>query len=1433
MDNKSLSFKGKENYINNRKLSANTSNGKQSLISIDSQHNLSTVGLRSFDNQFLNYIQFKVKQYELHPFRRPNLKIINEDVKYKLFEMNKKTTFENDNFVSLSLNQSSFGLKKDKDIINNEKKEGKLEEKKEVKKEEKHEKGNNNNQDKNYTRRNNIFRDVIKKERIMEKQRKKNKNKKYLKLLNNRKLKRARNLYDSNDDDESENENEDFYVINPETNIIIAFDLLKIIFFLYYFIVTTIYLCQDNCFCKLNNKINLSDVLLVINDLLFITDLILSFFRAYYNFEYKLIKSKSLISKNYLQNGFFLDLLSSIPILSVNKYICLKDKNYSYCFRYEMPGIFIFLKLCSLLKTLKLRIIFKKQNKNQAIEKFIDLFSENYHIEKYIKIIIYSLVYIAILHCFVCIHIFLGNNSYSNWLIQTKTGDESFPHIYIKSIYFMITTLTTVGYGDIVSQSMIERIFQIIILVLGSIFYPFIVSSVGNIVKKDSNAKIKLANNFSMLEKFRKDYPNITFNLYNNIHNYFEKKNHSIEKYDINSFIGNLPFSLKNNILFTMYQTYILNFKFFKNNNNSVFIAEVLSNFIPSISKKNEFLIYEGEMLEEIIFIKDGKLAFNAAVNIEDPSTSINKYFLDKFAPFTNEAEKKLILENINNKSNFSFIGDITYDRAKNKLNNAVKTVTNRLIFDDKNQFQINSNLNEKNVNNEFDPQEGTINNEEGNYHYLKIVDIRKNEHFGCVFMTMKKPCPLSLQVKSKIVELFLLKKDKALNVSRNYPNIWRKLYSKEFHNLIAIKKKTFTILKKYIGKNELLMDNHIKDMMTTNSIPVNNLNFCKISSLNKKSSKKWEYSEIKENVIRNNSLNYHYDRKNNKISALRENTKMKVRKKIELKGSHFLPHQKFRVSNSSQTHNINYCPTPQFKTDNNNKINCFSGYSNSKNIEISNQNNSKHKQKSKREKLKNLKSFLINSKNYFTNGYEVKKNISFKENDNNNNHLTKKCSTKKNILKNKSSYDNIFNKINSKKENDNQDDTNIKKTEFDSNLNKEKNNKNENSERILKDLKDICDKETNFSFCSINKENNYNIDSLSIDNNSSFEILSSYSNINKISKGKYIKDIYFQKKLKLLIKNHYLDNANEYNFNNSLSTRTIVSSKGEEKSNNKINSQFKNKKLSNNKKLKNEKKSDKYKSHNTLGKLDRYKNSQEFFNEKIYKTDFYKKKNLISKNKTTNNKNEYRNTFGCFSTFKKQNEILSNSPINDLLYSNSIKEDKNKISTNSIESDSDKQNNSLNINIKKNVKFHNNDEVEFIIDENIKKNIRDDNILIKNNYYENNNKNKLYKNKKKNYYNNKESIYEDEDKSNQLINQTLGIKIANNNIISNNILTTSSKINEHKENINSIEKIKNLDSAVNIYNIIHKNINKNLNIIDNKEQINVTKSSTTFCCIY
>ena len=62
-------------------------------------------------------------------------------------------------------------------------------------------------------------------------------------------------------------------------------------------------------------------------------------------------------------------------------------------------------------------------------------------------------------------------------------------------------------------------------------------------------------------------------------------------------------------------------------------------------SKKNEFLIYEGEMLEEMLFIKDGRISFEAAINLDDPSISIKKYFYEKFSEFNIKKEKQIRLK--------------------------------------------------------------------------------------------------------------------------------------------------------------------------------------------------------------------------------------------------------------------------------------------------------------------------------------------------------------------------------------------------------------------------------------------------------------------------------------------------------------------------------------------------------------------------------------------------------------------------------------------------------------------------------------------------------------------------------------------------------------------------------------------------------------------
>ena len=68
--------------------------------------------------------------------------------------------------------------------------------------------------------------------------------------------------------------------------------------------------------------------------------------------------------------------------------------------------------------------------------------------------------------------------------------------------------------------------------------------------------------------------------------------------------------------------------------------------------------------------------------------------------------------------------------------------------------------------------------------------------------MFMRRPSPLSLKVKSKFAELYLIPKKDIFDIANNYNNIWSKIQKKDFHNMLSIKHKTFNVLNKYIETN-------------------------------------------------------------------------------------------------------------------------------------------------------------------------------------------------------------------------------------------------------------------------------------------------------------------------------------------------------------------------------------------------------------------------------------------------------------------------------------------------------------------------------------------------------------------------------------------------------------------------------------------------------
>ena len=593
---------------------------------------------------------------------------------------------------------------------------------------------------------------------------------------NQRKIMRTNHLYDSLEDSEMSNDcEEENFFISPDTKIILIFDFLIMLFLIIYIIyvpLKIIYYKHSCIFIKFYDKIYCYLI-----DVFFIIDFLIGFYRGYYNHELKLIINNKKILKKYLSTYFFYDLISAFPFLSL-----IINYDFNNCILFNINNnkeilivISIFLKLFKSVKV---------NDRNKFMDIVNEFFSKNFLSEQIYNNIKMFIISFLLLHTLVCFHIFIGYHYHPSWLfsILDKNDTNNYLSIYITSFYFLITTLTTVGYGDIVCISAPERIFQIIELSLGVILYSYIITKVGDMVKNESYLSMIYNNKLAILEDIRISYPKMPFKLYKKITHHLQENIRNQKNTNTNFLINSLPHILKHNLLFIIYNKYINNFCFFKNCYNSNFIIYSVNNFIPITSKKNALIIKEDQLIDNVVFNIDGRLSLEIAIDLENPMDSINKYLSEKYNP---------LIEDETDDDKYSL---------SPKNNNRLSTILakNHKNFDSLiHHNNIHSMKGINNIKRDFD---------ESNYQFLPVSNLFKNEHFGEVFIIINKPSPLFLRVKSKTMNLFLLNKKNILQLAESYFNIWKRLYKKSLNNMIVLKKKVIEVVQKY---NSIYMKNY------------------------------------------------------------------------------------------------------------------------------------------------------------------------------------------------------------------------------------------------------------------------------------------------------------------------------------------------------------------------------------------------------------------------------------------------------------------------------------------------------------------------------------------------------------------------------------------------------------------------------------------------
>ncbi|KAL4456067.1 hypothetical protein ABPG74_014028 [Tetrahymena malaccensis] len=206
---------------------------------------------------------------------------------------------------------------------------------------------------------------------------------------------------------------------------------------------------------------------------------------------------------------------------------------------------------------------------------------EDLHIVKQELFNLFTLITLDILvgHIVACQWVALGQwqklNNMDNWIDLSGLQNVSILSIYIKSLYFSIVTMNTVGYGDFTPKTDLERIIDVVIILIGCVLFGYSIGKIGTILQSITKNRENLIQSMGGVNLYMRQN-NIELDLQNKIRKYLEyiyiKRDQEIQS---NEFINQLSNNLQREILIKVQGGALKKIDIFTKNFSNEFIEEL------------------------------------------------------------------------------------------------------------------------------------------------------------------------------------------------------------------------------------------------------------------------------------------------------------------------------------------------------------------------------------------------------------------------------------------------------------------------------------------------------------------------------------------------------------------------------------------------------------------------------------------------------------------------------------------------------------------------------------------------------------------------------------------------------------------------------------------------------------------------------------------
>jgi len=237
-----------------------------------------------------------------------------------------------------------------------------------------------------------------------------------------------------------------------------------------------------------------------LTDGIWFIDIILTFFMAYEDHDDRLVTSRKKIIWRYLKGWFIFDLVSILPF----DYMFGIQKSFNSLIRIaKLHKLFRFAKLTKFVRLLR---FFKEGNRFAKYLNTVLRLTQG--VDRLVMILFCFLIFCHIGACVWYLQAKLNENDPTNWLSRQEEilGDSSKFYIYVSSLYYIIATTVTVGYGDIQAGNSIERVVAVVMMFIGAFIYSFIIGTLSSIMlardAKEQEVESKLNTLIEMQQKF-------------------------------------------------------------------------------------------------------------------------------------------------------------------------------------------------------------------------------------------------------------------------------------------------------------------------------------------------------------------------------------------------------------------------------------------------------------------------------------------------------------------------------------------------------------------------------------------------------------------------------------------------------------------------------------------------------------------------------------------------------------------------------------------------------------------------------------------------------------------------------------------------------------------------------------------------------------------